>query len=220
MGLLAKLNLVTIVLLVLAVAGGGSAYYYYSQNQKLAKNPNLAAQEESKRIVEAVGKLIDLPKEEPTIATVTDKNKVKDQPFFAKSENGDKVLIFTKAKKAVLYRPSTNKVIEVAPVNIGEGQAQAAATVKVALYNGTKTTGLTTRAETQLKEKVTNIEVVAKENASNDYTETVVIDLTGSNKAVADAVAKELGGTVGSLPSGETKPAGADILVILGSDFE
>lgn len=221
MGLLSKLNFLSLVLLVLAIVGGGTAVYFYNQNQKITKNPNLVAQEESRRIVEAVGKLIDLPKEEPTIATVTDKNKVKDQPFFAKAENGDKVLIFTKAKKAVLYRPSTNKVIEVAPVNIGESQQPAVQTTRVALYNGTETTGLTNRAEPRVEENVANTEVVVKENAAREnYEETVVVDLSGSRVAVATAIAEELGGTVGSLPSGEERPANADILVILGSDFE
>jgi hypothetical protein len=53
------------------------------------------------------------------VATVSDASKLQSQQFFAKAQNGDKVLIFTNAKRAVLYRPSTNKVIEYAPVNIG-----------------------------------------------------------------------------------------------------
>ena len=56
--------------------------------------------------------------EAPTIATVNDITKLKGQAFFADAKNGDKVLIYTKAGKAVLYRPLTNKVIEYSTVNL------------------------------------------------------------------------------------------------------
>lgn len=118
---LAKVNFVTAVLMLLALAGLGTGGFFYYQNQKLKANPQQIAQDETKKLIEKVGRLIELPSdEEPTIATVTDKEKLKDQPFFSKSENGDKVFIYTKAKRAILYRPSLNKVIDVAPVSIGE----------------------------------------------------------------------------------------------------
>ncbi len=73
--------------------------------------------EENKALLERVGAVIILPDDEtPTIATVSDLDKLKGQPFFAKAELGDKVLIYAKAKKAILYRPSTNKIVELAPL--------------------------------------------------------------------------------------------------------
>ena len=65
--------------------------------------------------------------ETPTIATVTDASKLKDQAFFTNAVTGDKVLIYTNAKKAFLYRPSTNKIINIAPVNLGSGTGAAPA---------------------------------------------------------------------------------------------
>jgi len=167
------------------------------------------------KLVKEVGQLIELPKETPTVATITDENKLKDQAFFANAKNGDKVLIFTNSKKAILYRPSLKKIIEVAPINLGQSQTQ---TVKVAIYNGTKTVGLTKTAGADLKSKVSNADVITSGNASNDYSKTIVVDLTGGKKADADNIAKILNGEVGSLPQGETKP-NADILVILGSNY-
>lgn len=87
--------------------------------QAIQNDPNAKAKEESKKIVDEVGKLVVLPQgEEPTVATVTDPTKLNDQPFFANSLAGDKVLIYQDAQRAILYRPSENKVIEIAPLNL------------------------------------------------------------------------------------------------------
>jgi len=111
--------IVIFIVLVLAVL---SSYYFYNKYQKtqaLLQNPNQASTTEAQVLVNNIGKLIELPaNENPTIATVSDKTKLQDQPFFARAENGDKVLIFSGAKKAILYRPSTNKIIEVSVLNI------------------------------------------------------------------------------------------------------
>ena len=64
-----------------------------------------------------IGKSVDLPQGEvPIVEVVTDLAPVKDQPFFSDAMIGDKVVLFTKAKRAVLYRPTTKKVIIVAPL--------------------------------------------------------------------------------------------------------
>jgi len=118
------LNAVLAVVTVASLAGAVYFYLQYQQTQLALKNPTLAAQQQASAIVTAVGKLIDLPKnEQPTIATVSDITKLKDQPFFAKAQNGDKVLIYTQAKEAILYRSSENKIIAVAPVNLGNNTA-------------------------------------------------------------------------------------------------
>lgn len=66
---------------------------------------------------------MELPKEEtPTIATISDKEKLKGQVFFDAAENGDVLFAYTTAMKAILYRPSTNKIINVAPIAINPGQ--------------------------------------------------------------------------------------------------
>lgn len=220
------------ILVVLLIAAAASSYYFYNQyqkTQKLLKNPTQAAKEEITGLVSQVGKVIELPKgEQPIVATVSDKNKLKGQPFFARAENGDKVLIYTGLKKAILFRPATDKVIEVAPVNINPTQNVSGAenvagvkakTLRIALYNGTSTIGLTNTVEKQLKEKLGNAEVVLKENAKeNNYTKTLVVDLGGTAKDDAETLAKVLNAEVSLLPNEETKPD-ADLLIIIGSDY-
>ena len=212
------------ILIVLILIGvcliAGYFYFQYQKTQKLLQNPTLAAQEEVKGLVSKVAAIIELPKDEtPTVATISDKNKLKDQPFFINAQNGDKVLIYTNAKKAIIYRPSTNKIIEVGPVNLGS-QAPVSPTIaseiKVALYNGTSIVGLTTIVEKDLKSKMDNVSVVIKENAKESYAKTLVIDLSGNQKQNTEKIAQIFGAEMRKLPQTETRPANTDILVILG----
>ena len=118
------------VLIILFLGAAGAATYFYSQATYFAKqfnelklNPQKFVQEETQKLIEQVGKLVVLPEgEQPTIATVNDPELLKNQPFFAGAKKGDKVLIYTNAKKAILYDPVNNKIIEIAPVNIGAPQ--------------------------------------------------------------------------------------------------
>ena len=118
---------ITIIGLIAASAG---AYYFYDKYQEVQNkldNPENVAQEEVANITNKLGKLMILPEdEEPTVATVLEKDKIQDQPFFSKAENGDKVIIYTKAMKAILYRPSANKIIEVAPISITQPEGSEA----------------------------------------------------------------------------------------------
>lgn len=111
------------ILVVAVLASGASAYYFYNEVSVFKKDPNKIARDEANKLVAQVGRLIILPEGEvPTIATVADPEKLKDQAFFAKAKTGDKVLIYTNAKKAILYNAEKNKIVEVAPINIGDSQ--------------------------------------------------------------------------------------------------
>lgn len=117
-----KLGWAIIVVVILAIVIIPSYYFYnqYQKTQALLEKPNTSADTQTKTLVEQVGKLIELPQtEQPTIATVSDVTKLSNQPFFANARNGDKVLIYTLEKEAILYRPSTNKIIKVSQVSLG-----------------------------------------------------------------------------------------------------
>lgn len=116
-------NAIIAILLVLLLCVGGGAYYFYSQATALA-DPQAVAAAEAAALVAEVGALIVLPEgETPTVATVTDPERLRDQAFFANAKTGDKVLLYSTARKAYLYDPVAGKLIDVAPLNIGSDQA-------------------------------------------------------------------------------------------------
>lgn len=116
-----KSKSVFIILVVLLVVLAGTSVYFYGKFAGLKANPQKVAEEETAALVSKVARLIVLPEgETPTVATVSDPEKLKDQPFFAKAKVGDKVLIYANSRKAVLYDPSSDIIVEVAPLNIGQ----------------------------------------------------------------------------------------------------
>lgn len=229
-----KKSILGFIIIIIVAGSLGTSAYFYKQYEKIKKNPNIVAQEEVKSLTSKVGQLMVLPTDEaPNIATVVDKEKLKDQPFFKNTLNGDKILIYTKAKKAILYRPNTNKIIEFAPLAIGDDNQSAVlgsetqeetsdeqvtpvvTNTKIVILNGSKTPGLTTVAEGKIKE-VSGAEILYKNNAAkSDYTSNLVIDLSGNHQEQAKQIAQTIDGEVSDMVDGETKPANADILVIV-----
>lgn len=252
-----SLKLIAFLPLVISIIFASYFYYQYQKTKKLLQDPTEKATQEIKNIVAQVEKLIMLPKDElPTIATVTDKTKLNDQPFFAKVENGDRLLVYKNNKKAYIYRPSINKIIDVGPVNTSElNNNQTPNTilskisptpnslklspspktststptptiintptptvskkVTVAVFNGTKTAGWASLTQQKIEENMSQIEVIKKGDAKNDYSEILIVDING-NKSTADQLANLLSGkVVSSLPSGELSSS-ADIVILLG----
>ena len=112
---------IMVVVLVLAVLGSlYTAYYFYTKAQPTQ------ADESAEEVIEAVGKLMVLPEGEmPTVATVSNPEKVKEQPFFANAKEGYKVLIYVQARKAILYDPKKNRIVEVASLTPNPTTPQA-----------------------------------------------------------------------------------------------
>lgn len=219
-----KVFLVIFVIVGIAAAAGAGGFYMY----RSATPSATTAKEDAKTLVSEVAKLMLLPTdEEPTIAMVSDVTKLKDQPFFAAAANGDHVLIYTKAKKAILYRPSVQKIIEVAPVNLdgtsspaAVAGAQTAKKYTAIVRNGTATVGLAAKVETAIQAKVNTITVTDIQTAKKqDYAKTVIVDVAGDKGDVAEQLATMLGITVGTFPKEEASAA-ADFLIIVGKDWK
>lgn len=89
---------------------------------KLYDNPQIAVQKQTDDLLKKVSALMQLPTDEtPTVANVSDAEAAKKQSaFFSNAQNGDRVLMYVKAGEAILYRPSTNKIILVAPLTFSD----------------------------------------------------------------------------------------------------
>jgi len=125
---------VIVVLAVLFLGTLGTTYYFYQKSHSVVvKDP----QKELEQTIKMVGKHLVLPTNEiPTMATVSDPEKLKDQPFFANAKKGDKVLIYANSQKAILYDPEADRIVEVAPINsTTANQAQNAPVVQTTTTN-------------------------------------------------------------------------------------
>lgn len=73
-----------------------------------------------------VGRHYLLPTDEqPALVTVEDETKVT-SPFLKQAKNGDKILIYAKAKVVIIYRPSIDRIVAVGPVFIDTSKNAAA----------------------------------------------------------------------------------------------
>jgi hypothetical protein len=107
------------LLIILLFLAAGASFYLYKKTLDLKEFSQVQAQpqNETADLIARVSKIILLPEGEvPTIATVSNPEELRSQPFFAKAKVGDKVLLYQIAKKAYLYDPEANKIIEVSSI--------------------------------------------------------------------------------------------------------
>jgi hypothetical protein len=133
----AKIFFFFILALGITVASAYSFYMYWNSQKQLnalrVASPEKYTQLQDQSLVDKVRRHMDIPDETPLINTVDDANSLRSQLFYAKAEDGDKVLVFS--QRAILYRPSEDKVIEVgfirpvSPTPVAGGEASGSAVV-------------------------------------------------------------------------------------------
>lgn len=119
------LLIATFAAIGLGIIGGASAFWithhgvqFSPQHASTLSVP--APQTTVAELQARVGKLMALPEgEEPSIALVSDVQSLKDQLFFKNAKNGDFVLMYAKARRAILFDAVNNKIVEVAPITDG-----------------------------------------------------------------------------------------------------
>lgn len=227
-----------ILLALFSIGFGGYAYWQWQQTQELLKDPAKREQEEFKSTVAKIGSLIKLPTDEtPTLATVSEADRLKNMTFFKDAQNGDKVLMYIKNRKAYLYRPADEILVEVATINVSD-QANAnqqqpnvlgtqqnstvrnntsSSVASLTIRNGTQIPNLAATAREKLASSK-NFEVTSTQDAARtDYAQSVVVVLNEEFEQQGKELAKLYKSEpVIVPPQGETVP-NTDLLLILGS---
>ncbi len=214
-----------------------------------AEGQKKVAQEEIQSVIKVLSELILLPEgEEPIVATVKEAEALREKEAFYKNvQPGDKIVIFSQSRKAIIYRPKDNKLVNVGPIVMGdqsvtpfqgeeeatsleaapdESQEQeessASSEISVEIRNGSLESGAANLLAEKFKDNA-QYQITKWGNAKNgNYQETIVVDLTGGDPTLKEGVsslAQEIEAQiVTELPEGEHSSE-AEALVIIGENF-
>lgn len=107
--------IVPIFVFAVVLIGLGVWKYLDQQKQiKALKDPKQASLAATEQLIKDVNKAAVMPKDEqPIIREISELKSLASQPFYYDAQIGDRVLVFSKAKKAILYRPSTGQVVNI-----------------------------------------------------------------------------------------------------------
>lgn len=187
---------------------------------KITSHPVSSSQKDLNKVKSQVGKLILLPTDEqPTLATVTDRAKLKDKFLAAKSETGDRVLIYTKNKLVIIYRPNINKIVAVGLLTADPALPEskgATLTVLDSTNDPSRKQNIINKIKTAYPDiKITDGGKADVTNLPN----TIVIDNTAPSRKSNLQVALEniIPGKEGIIPLGQTRPS-TDMTIIVGAD--
>lgn len=96
-----------------------TVYFFLKARSSDTGSEEERAEVRSEDMIERVAAHMILPTDEkPTVATVSDPEQLKTHVFFEKTKRGDIVLIYTGARKAILYDPVADRIVEAAPLAI------------------------------------------------------------------------------------------------------
>lgn len=105
------------------VAGVTIAIYFYNKvgtanslNIPIIAESERLTTKEIKALTEKMSQIAVLPEDEtPTVLTISDLTKLHSNPFFKNAKLKDKILIFKKAERIILYDPIGHKIVNMGP---------------------------------------------------------------------------------------------------------
>lgn len=192
-----KLRLL-VILVAAAALIGGLVWWLRPGTEQLTND----------QIVTEVNKQLSISGDgNPAVLDVIDEQKI-EQPFLEQAKNGDKVILYYKAKKAVLFRPGEKRI-----VHQGTYTPPAA---KVFLREGTNDSAKIAEAKDKL-EQVDEIDLASQDNSpSKDHRGITLVSVTDRYDDKLQELSKLFDVPVSRLPAGESFPD-ADILIIVGN---
>jgi hypothetical protein len=110
-----------IIVLIVLAAGIGGVLYYKNRAEKVESDPTSAQKEknqaETDRVLGSLKLILTIDETEaPTVARVEDPAKLQSSnaEFYKNVQTGDYLVIFP--KRAIIFRESTNQIINIAPI--------------------------------------------------------------------------------------------------------
>lgn len=164
---------------------------------------------EIEAIIQQVSRLILLPSEqEPVIATIQNAEVLaSQQAFYQSAVDGDKLLVYP--QKALIYRPTENKLINVGPVYFNTQP------LSVDIRNASQTADLAEAAQEKLSASKGYTVLSTSIPVQGSYLDNTIVNLTGKDVSV---LVQEFGADVlTELPSGETESEADVVLILSGS---
>ena len=212
-----------IAFVFIGVIVGGSFWFLGKKNKdKTPSQEEVLSKIES--VTKEVSKLILLPSETPSLATVMDADVLKkDQPFYQNAQNGDIVLLYIQERRAIIYNPSEKKLVNVGPIVIDPEKTDMAtvaevssSTLSVEIRNGSGVAGRGGEAGKKLKSVDGFVLGEITDAARTDYVGNMIVDLSGGGKPLLVEKLKILfnAEVVSVLPVGETVPKSGVLLIV------
>ena len=232
------LNYMGVTLSVFFLAISGFYYYQYEQTktqlETLKQNTKTT---NTKDLIDKVSNLTVLPKDEvPTVATITNIEDLKNVSFFKLAQNGDKLLIYTKAKRTIIYRESSNQIVETMttafdisnkPEKQVSDQVAGAQDMQVnkkipytlTVLNGTQVVGQAEAFGDKLAERDVKyiVSEITKDDAKLLYDNSIAVGLSTLGKSIVNEIFVDIKSEL--LPSAEILPQ-TDVVIIVGSDIQ
>lgn len=117
-----KKNILSILIVLVIILLGYAVYGKFFT--KTSYEGQQLPEKEVKSLVKRVSKLINTPQELPVIVEIENAEKIMaEQKFYIGSKDGDYLLMFPAAQKAMIYRKKENKLINVGPIIVDQPAA-------------------------------------------------------------------------------------------------
>lgn len=190
---------------------------------------------EVQALLDKVQSMVVVPEDEaPTLATVVEVTELRKQPFFKNAVIDDKLFVYQQSRLAILFRPSVEKLVNMATLFDGstgatpaagaaqqvqgvttQKQAEALQQHRIAVYYATDSAALRTQISDALSTMSDTKLAVEALTRGTEYKGVTVIDLKGSQDELVQELVEKLDGRQGDMPEEEDTPD-ADILLIVG----
>jgi hypothetical protein len=132
-------KIITILVIIIIVALGYAVFNKFYMNKTPAGQ---LTDSQVKSLVKDVSKLINVPDETPVVAVIAKADQlVAEQKFYTGAKDGDYLIVFPTAQKALIYRKSENRLINVGPI-IADPTATTTAQTATPQTTSTSTTAV------------------------------------------------------------------------------